>query len=88
VWVNGLPPEAAVWRVDGQQWTTLHELLALQAELIDQWGLLGARIQTGGKGLPKKGLQIPRPGEAARTEQVAKDDRVVTDPAEIARFFG
>jgi hypothetical protein len=84
VWLNGLPPEAGVWRVDGQQWTTLHELLAMNAELTDQWGLFGARMRVKHpEKLPKEGLRIPRPG-AKSTQK----DELITDAAEIARWFG
>jgi hypothetical protein len=87
VWVNGLPPDAAIWRVDGQEWTVLHELLAINAERVDAWGLATVRMQASKKTqkfLPDKSLQIPRPGET--TEQDA--DRVITDPKEIAAWFG
>jgi hypothetical protein len=72
-----------VWRVDGQQWTTLHELLAMNAELMDQWGLFGARMRVKHpEKLPKESLRIPRPG-AKSTQK----DQVITDPREIARWF-
>lgn len=71
-----------MWRVEGQQWTTLHELLAINAELIDQWGLFGARMRVKRpEKLPKESLRIPRPGVAE------KKDELITDPAEIARWF-
>lgn len=85
MWVNGLPPEAAIWRVDGQQWTVLHELLAIGAERVDAWGLTSARMQASKKTqkyLPDKPLQIPRPGDAEQ-----EGDRVITDPGEIKAFF-
>jgi len=87
--VNGLPPEAAVWRVGGQQWTTLHELLAIVAERIDAWGLANARLQAPKKAqkyLPESPLAVPRPGEGSANKE--SRDRVVTDPREIAAFFG
>jgi hypothetical protein len=87
VLVNGLPPEAAISRVDGQQWTSLHELLATTLERVDAWGLINARLQAPKKAqkyLPCSPLEVPRPGEAAAREA---RDRVVTDPAEIAAFF-
>jgi len=74
-----------VWRVDGQQWTTLHELLALNVEAIHQWGHLHARANW--KGLPDP-LRVPRPGEQIEQTVESKSDRVVTDPREIAKFFG
>jgi hypothetical protein len=88
--VNGLPPEAATWRVDGQQWTTVHELLAALVERTDMWGLANARLKTGGKGLPNHPLRVPRPGEELRSldaDGSEKKDRVVSDPREIAAWF-
>ena len=83
MWLSGLPPEAATWRVDGQQWTTLHELLAINAELVDQWGLFGARMRVKHpEKLPKESLRIPRPGEKSQQK-----DEVITDAAAIAQFF-
>jgi hypothetical protein len=90
VLVNGLPPEASTWRIDGQQWTTLHELVAVLIERTDMWGLTSARIKTGGKGLPKHPLRVPRPGEDTPSRALPesdKRDRVVTDPKEIAAWF-
>lgn len=76
-----------MWRADGQEWTTLHELLAINAELADQWGLFGARMRVKHpENLPKESLRIPRPGEAQKKTEMK--DRVVTDPREIAAFFG
>jgi len=83
--MNGLPPEAAVWRVDGQQWTVRDELLVTTLERIDHWGLVQARLSANpkvAKHLPTKSMQLPRPGEA----QEAKD-HVITDPRQIAAFF-
>lgn len=85
VLVNGLPPDAATWRVDGQQWTTLHELLALNAEVTDRWGLANAQLKSTKK-LNAKPLRVPRPSDP-RAEPERKD-RVVTDVAEIAAWFG
>jgi hypothetical protein len=84
--VQGLPPEAATWRVDGQQWTLHEELLAIIAERVDTWGLFQTRLRVAQKHqglLPKEPLRIPRPGEADATK-----DEVITDAAEIARWFG
>lgn len=88
MWVllNGLPPDAAVWRVEGRQWTQHDEFLALIAERIDAWGLMNARLHVDKKQqkyLPKKALQITRPGD-----REAKRDRVITDPKTIKAFFG
>ncbi len=88
--VNGLPPEAAIYRVDGQQWTTRDELLALAIERIDHWGLSAAYLGSDKKfhkNLPDKPLVLPRPGEKQR-EGRDERDRVVTDAREIAAFFG
>lgn len=85
--VEGLPPEAAIQRVGGEQWTSRDELLAAIAERVDAWGLLHARLQMTKKQqkyLPKRSLEIPRPGE----KQENTRDRVVTDPREIAAWFG
>jgi hypothetical protein len=82
VWVNGLPPEAAVWRVDGRQWTTLHELLALNAEVTDRWGHINAQLKSTRK-LKSEPLQIARPSDKAERSK----DRVITDVREIAAFF-
>lgn len=88
MWVllNGLPPDAAVWRIEGRQWTQHDEFLALIAERIDAWGLMNARLHLEKKKqkyLPKEALQITRPGE-----QTDKRDRVITDAAAIKKFFG
>jgi hypothetical protein len=83
--VEGLPPDAAIERIDGQQWTVSDELLALVAERVDAWGLLNARVGTDKKFhryLPDEPLRISRPGK----QETA--DRVITDSREIARFFG
>lgn len=83
----GLPPEAAIWRVDGQQWTLAEELLAVIAERTDQWGLFHAYLQTDRKGrshLPDKPLEVPRPGDARPDEST---ETVVTDVRVIQRFF-
>lgn len=61
--INGLPPDAAVWRVDGQQWTLHEELLAIAVERIDAWGVAHARLSGGGKALKDyTPLRVPRPG--------------------------
>jgi hypothetical protein len=88
VLVNGLPPEASTWRVDGQQWTVQDELLAVAAERIDAWGLMNARLQASKKTqkfLPEKSLEVPRPGD--KTKEPDMRDRVVSDPREIAAWF-
>lgn len=73
-----------MWRIEGRQWTTLHELLAINAELTDQWGLFGARLRVKHpEKLPKESLRIHRPGEVVAGQK----DEVITDPAEIARWF-
>lgn len=92
VLVNGLPPEAATWRIDGQQWTTLHELVSVVAERIDLWGLTSARIATRGKiGSTQHPLRVPRPGESNQSYgpvgSDSKKDRVVSNPREIAAWF-
>lgn len=79
-----MPPEAATWRVDGQQWTTLHELLALNAEVVDRWGLANAQLKSTKK-LKAEPLRVPRPGEFDQHDP--KKDSVVTDPVEIAKWF-
>lgn len=79
-----MPPDAAIHRIDGQQWTTLHELLAINAEVMDQWGLIGVRMRAKNpEQLPKESLRIPRPGTAPQQK-----DEVITDAAEISKFFG
>jgi hypothetical protein len=86
VWINGLPPEAATWRVDGQQWTLHEELLARLLERTDQWGLIHARLSASPKAqklLPSKAMEVPRPGAV---HEPASKDRVVT-AAEIKAFF-
>lgn len=88
--VNGLRPEAAIFRVGGQQWTTQDELLSIAIERIDHWGLYAAYMGSDKKfhkHLPDASLLIPRPGEETRSERDERD-RVVTDPREIAAFFG
>jgi hypothetical protein len=63
--------------------------MAITAERVDAWGLTNARMQASKKTqkfLPNKPLQIPRPSEAASEEQ--ERDRVITDPQEIAAWFG
>lgn len=85
--MEGLSPDAAIHRVDGQRWTVRDELLALILERVDHWGLAQAHIQTRGKakGLSEKSMEVPRPGEASGAKG---EDRVITDPKVIAAFFG
>ena len=85
--MNGLPPEAAIWRVEGQQWTVRDELMAILVERVDHWGLAQAHIHSTGKGLPSKSIEIPRPG-AVRQQEREDRDKVITDPKVIAQFFG
>jgi hypothetical protein len=83
----GLPADAAIHRVEGHEWTSLHELLALGVERNDHWGLAQAYLHSDKKfhrSLPDKALEVPRPGEKQKRDE---RDRVVTDVAEIARFF-
>lgn len=83
--IDNLPPEAATWRVDGQQWTVRDELLAIVAERVDQWGLVQAHLQSDKKfrqSLPKESIEITRPGEVHESK-----DHVITDPQQIAQFF-
>lgn len=72
--------------MEGQQWTLQEELLSIIAERVDAWGLFGARLRVAEKHqrhLPDKSLRIPRPGAVE-----ASKDEVITDAAEIARWFG
>ena len=58
------------------------------AERVDAWGLTNARLHAPKKAqkyLPDAPLEVPRPGAIAAKEE---RDRVVTDPREIAAFFG
>lgn len=85
--VNGLAPEAAIYRVDGERWTSREELLAVAIERVDHWGLTQTYLNTDKKfhrHLPSDPLKIRRPGEKER-EQGAE---VETDAAKIAAFFG
>lgn len=85
--MKGLPEESASARVDGRQWTSGHELAALQLESMDRWGrnLYGLMYQkfTGGK-QPRLGepLSIPRPGAALK-----KPRRRVMTLGEAAAFL-
>jgi len=77
-----------VRRIDGRQWTDQEDLLALIAERVDAWGLMNARLKVDPKKqkyLPEKSLSITRPGEDTEPD---RRDRVITDAAEIAAFFG
>lgn len=90
--IQGLPPEAATFRVDGQQWTLVEELLATLAELTDQWGLFHAYLHADKKGrrvLPDKPLEVPRPKGLVEQARKAEEDNepVVTDVTVIQRFF-
>lgn len=89
VLVNGLPPESAVWRVDGQQWTNLHELLALNAEVTDWWGRFNAQLKST-KRLKTKPLHVPRPGEKEADRESAKaeeeKDRYQMQKERVALF--
>jgi hypothetical protein len=94
VWISGLPPEAATSRIGGQQWTVRDELLAVNAELADQWGLILARLHC------KKGaldnytpLRVQRPSEPGQRKspppeqkQPEKKDRYQKS-RERAAFF-
>lgn len=88
VLVHGLPADAAINRVDGQEWTLIHELLAIAVERVDHWGLAQAYLHSTGKGLPSRSLSIPRPGEGVEPGPDRGNDRAITDPAEIKQFFG
>ncbi|HWC09261.1 MAG TPA: hypothetical protein VG458_09420, partial [Solirubrobacterales bacterium] len=66
VLIQGLPAGAATWRVGGHEWTALHELLAINAEVADSWGVANARLNGGAKALKDyTPLRIPRPGETS-----------------------
>lgn len=82
VLVNGLPADAATWREDVFDRTD--ELLATLIERRDNWSraLLDALMHKKQIKAPGE-ITIPRPG----TEE-AQRDRVITDPKEIAAFFG
>lgn len=84
--MNGLPPEAAIWRVDGQQWTIRDELLAIAVERIDHWGLAQAYIHSNGKGLPSESIQLPRPSELARANAPADQETPRGDQPKKDRY--
>lgn len=73
---------AAVEQAEKAEWSTLHELLALNAEVADR-GIRQAMANAGVKSsaIPKP-LRIPRPGEAA-----AQSDAIVMRPHELARLI-
>jgi hypothetical protein len=89
--VHGLPPEAAIWWVDGQQWTVRDELLAQAVERIDGWGRMNALLHGDKKlrkALPKKPLEVPRPGALAKGKPERRQRRrVTTDSDEADAFF-
>ena len=72
--------------MDGEQWTTLHELLALNAEVTDRWGHFNAQLKST-KRLKSEPLRVTRPGELGQQHKPDRSDRVVTDPTEIAAWF-
>jgi hypothetical protein len=95
VLVNGLPPEAATWRVEGRQWTNRDELLAIVAERVDAWGLINARLHVDKKHqgqLPTSPLQISRPTRTPTPEDSTAGEKPKKDryqkSRERAAFFG
>jgi hypothetical protein len=53
-------------------------------EIADQWGLIAGRTQVKyPERLPDEGIRIPRPGAPSENK-----DEVITDAAEIAKWFG
>ncbi len=65
-----MPPEAAIWRIDGQQWTPVEALLAVAVERSDLWhqALWEMAARPHLKDPPKEmrhpgTVEIPRPGE-------------------------
>ena len=64
--IRWLPPEAALWRSAGRDWTTENELQALTIEMLDAFRRMYLQANS------KKGTQlpppitIPRPGDKAK----------------------
>lgn len=85
-----------MYRVDGQQWSMHEELLAVTAERVDLWGWVQAHLRAdkkAKKALPKKPLEIPRPGIRTSTGGAADSQRseqrrqVNDDPDKADAFF-
>lgn len=78
--INGLPPDAAVWREE-TAWTFRDELAATQIEITDIW-FRNLFVALGGK--PKgKPIRIERPKQG----EPEKQSKRTNDPAVIAGFF-
>lgn len=85
--MNGLPPEAAVFRIDGRRWTLRDEISALTLEAVDRWGWVLARLKVDPKHhgkLPDRPISFPRP--AAERKPVAEVELPEQEPPEKDRY--
>lgn len=78
--MEGLPPEAAVWRCD--RLPPAEEYLALLVERSDAWQRAHLGVITGKGGKVPREIRIRRPGEPDTPAR-----RVERDPRKIAKFF-
>lgn len=78
--MNGLPPEAAVWR--RVSFTPEAELTAIVAERQEEWSRALFYAVRG-----KKVIQLPAPLTILRPGQEHQERRIETDPHKIADFF-
>jgi hypothetical protein len=79
--VNGLPPEAALWREE-MAWTAQDELAARSIEVIDGWGRAHAQLMGARRRELADPIHVPRPGE-----RPAAAREIETDPRRIAAWF-
>lgn len=84
VLIQGLPPDAAVWRQE-TAWTNQDELAAAHMELLDMWMRIQVQIWTGNK--PKgKPLRIERPNQTPEAPKAKRKRN--PKPEEVIAFFG
>ncbi len=87
--MSGLPPDAAIYRVEGKTWTDIHELLATIAESVDHARLEVSRPNYEGALKDHEPLRIKRPGDPDPAAPDGEaENRIVTESADIARWFG
>lgn len=77
--MNGLPPDAAVWRRDGLPFS--EEAAALLVERLDAWARVFVDLRCGKRVRLPSTVQIVRPG------QKPPEPQIETDPGRIAQFF-
>lgn len=88
VLVNGLPPDAAVFRVGGQQWTLRDEINAQILEAVDRWGWVSARLRVDPKHhrmLPDAPISVPRPRHDGEPDESPEEKQPEKDRHQLQR---